>query len=77
MTGRLTYPSLRPPAPDLVEAAGASSVLGQTGTRSPLVPPDQPSVCDVVAPRSYGQCVVRELAGHVVESGLLPIGSPV
>ncbi len=67
--------------PDMVEAAGGSSVLGRSGTRSAPVGWDEVAAARpdlvVVAPCGFRLDGARSLARSVVDAGHLPAGIPV
>jgi iron complex transport system substrate-binding protein len=67
--------------PDMIEAAGATNVLGGAGGRSRAVQWDelhasQPDAV-VVAPCGFGLAGATDLAANLVEDGRLPAGVPV
>lgn len=67
--------------PDMVEAAGGTSVLGKSGQRSrrvdwPQIAAAEPDVI-VVAPCGFHLADARRLAGELLGSGCLPSGVPV
>jgi iron complex transport system substrate-binding protein len=67
--------------PDMVTAAGGTSVVGASGERSAAIPAEDLERCApdviVVAPCGYRLADARRLAAALLERGVVPAGIPV